>query len=123
VTIDPLTSDVLVAGTFRGKTYFAPGVSRYRLFSLGGDDAYVARYTSGGTLKEAAQFGNADDDAAPVLAAGGGSDTLYMAGALGGFDEVDFDPTVEGESILANFDDADTDGYLIKFLTDRVVVA
>jgi hypothetical protein len=122
VIVDPITNDVLVSGTFRGKTYFAPGVSRYRLYSLGGDDAYVARYTSAGDLKEAAQFGNADDDTASVLAAGGGTATLYMAGALSGFDEVDFDPSDEGESLLANFDDADNDGYLIKFLTDLVAV-
>jgi hypothetical protein len=111
---DPARGDVLVTGRFQGKTYFNPGLSAYRLYSAGADDAFLARYSDAGVFQEAAQFGNADNDGAAHLAVGTSS-SVFLAGSLSGSLPIDFDPGPLRHR-LANSNPGDTDGYFVKLL-------
>jgi hypothetical protein len=53
---------VVVAGLFRGTADFNPGGGAALLVSRGSSDAFVARYTSGGTFAGMAQGGGPEDD-------------------------------------------------------------
>ncbi|HEY7118256.1 MAG TPA: hypothetical protein VH475_16835 [Tepidisphaeraceae bacterium] len=114
LAVDPARGDLLVTGRFQGKTYFNPGFSAYRLYSAGGDDAFLARYSSAGVFQEAAQFGNADNDGAAHLAVGTTS-SVFLAGSLSGSLAIDFDPGPVRHR-LANSNPGDTDGYFVKLL-------
>jgi len=115
IAINPTNGDVLVTGRFEGKAYFNPNVSRYRLYSAGSSDVFLARFTAAaGLFQEAAQFGNADPDG-PAHLATGPANATYLAGSLTGAGLVDFNPN-EGAMRLRNSQPTDTDGYLVKLL-------
>lgn len=112
VALDPDTNDVVLTGTFTGKAYFNPGISRFRFYSLGGVDAFSARFDSALNFLDGSQFGGTADEAAPHLAAGGDG-SVFLAGPLSGSESLDADPDF-GTHMLANSNSADTDGYLIS---------
>jgi hypothetical protein len=69
VTTDA-AGNVYVSGLFRGTVDFDPSAGVYNLTSAGSSDAFVAKYTSNGTLLWAMAFGGVGDDAANAVAIG-----------------------------------------------------
>lgn len=110
VAVDVQTGEVAVTGTFTGKAYFNPFISRFRFYSLGGTDAFLSRFSKAGAFLDGSQFGGTAADAAPLVAAGGDA-TTYIAGVLAGTETIDLDPG-PGVRNVSNSNSADTDGYL-----------
>jgi hypothetical protein len=86
-----------VIGTFTGTCDFAPGKThQWLMTSRGGDDVFVARYSSTGRLVWARQLGGAGNDEAGGLAFSGvvdntAHDNVVITGAFTG--TADFNPT------------------------------
>lgn len=85
------TGKLVVAGTFQGNADFARNTAPLRLVSQGGDDAFLAAYSSAGILQWVKDIGGA---AAETVAQGGLSldlqDGVSLLGSFSG--AADFDP-------------------------------
>lgn len=95
--------NVYIAGTFRGTVDFDPSGSTANLISKGGNDVFVAKYTSLGVLVWAKSFGNAANDLVNDLAVDS-SGNVYATGCFSG--TVDFDPDA-GQTKLTSAGKAD----------------
>ena len=87
-----------VTGVYAGTADFDSGPGTYNLTSAGGDDVFVAKYTSAGALVWARGFGGTNADAATgVTVAGDGSvlTTGYFSGTA------DFDPGLGAYSLTS----------------------
>ncbi|MCU0963103.1 MAG: proprotein convertase P-domain-containing protein, partial [Pirellulaceae bacterium] len=99
--------NVLVTGRFSNTADFDPSAGTTALTSVGGTDAFVARYTSAGALDWVRPFGGAQGDAGLGLAvapAGNVVVTGYFSGT------VDFDP---GPGISPRFSAGDNDIFVV----------
>ncbi len=76
-----LEGNAYVAGVFRGTVDFDPGVGVHNLSSAGGSDAFVAKYSSNGTLIWVRAIGGEGDDAATSVSAGSG-DVVCLSGSF-----------------------------------------
>jgi hypothetical protein len=111
IAVDRVTGEIQATGTFTGKAYFNPFITRFRFYSLGGTDAFLARFTNGGAFIDASQFGGTSNDDAPLLTLVGDG-TVYLTGPLSGTQSIDLDPG-PGVHNLSNSNSADTDAYLV----------
>jgi hypothetical protein len=111
IAVDRVTGEIQATGTFTGKAYFNPFISRFRFYSLGGTDAFLARFSNNGTFIDASQFGGTSNDDAPLLTLVGDG-TVYLTGPLSGTQSIDLDPG-PGIHNLSNSNAADTDAYLV----------
>jgi hypothetical protein len=111
IAVDRVTGEIQATGTFTGKAYFNPFITRFRFYSLGGTDAFLARFTNGGAFIDASQFGGTSNDDAPLLTLVGDG-TVYLTGPLSGTQTIDLDPG-PGVHNLSNSNSADTDAYLV----------
>lgn len=68
--------DILVTGSFTGTVDFDQGAGTTLLTSRGGNDAFVARYTSDGSFKAVVQMGGLGDDAGSALTRTGSGDVI-----------------------------------------------
>ncbi len=76
---------VVVGGTFRGLADFGPGTSTSQLTAAGGADAFVASYSSAGTLRwTRALSGIADEDVQIGGLAADGSSGVAVSGSFAG---------------------------------------
>ena len=77
------TGNLYVGGSFSGSTDFDPGPGFQVLNSVGGDDGFVAKYSSTGALVWARRFGGTGSDAVNDLAVDAAG-TSYAAGVFSG---------------------------------------
>src|SRR5207248_6433805 len=89
VTADA-AGNLYVTGRFVGAVDLAPGSAVGVLTSLGGQDAFVAKYSSTGTLLWARSFGSAAGDDVGYDVKVDASGTVYATGTF--FGTADFDP-------------------------------
>ena len=111
IAVDRVSGEIQVTGTFTGKAYFNPFISRFRFYTLGGTDAFLARFSNNGVFIDASQFGGTSNDDAPLLTLVGDG-TVYVTGPLSGTQSIDLDPG-PGVHNLSNSNSADTDAYLV----------
>lgn len=112
MALDPVSGNVLVAGTFTDSANLNPTGSVFRVDGNGGVDAFLARYDRNGAFLTAASFGSSQDEDVPALAISAGH--LFVAGKLSR--EIDFEPG-PGERLLIAADDpfGHQAGYLVAY--------
>lgn len=81
--------NIYITGRFSGTVDFDPGAGTTNLVSAGGDDAFVAKYTSAGGLVWARQFGGTLNEQGLAIAVDSAGN-VYTTGEYSG--TVDFDP-------------------------------
>jgi hypothetical protein len=104
--------NIIVAGYFSLTVDFDPSEDQSTLSSQGGRDAFIAKYSEGGTLIWAKSIGALGFDGITALAVDGNDDILL---GLRFAEEVDADPN-DGEFILTP--QGATDAALVKLDTD-----
>lgn len=102
VTTDA-AGDIYVTGHFRGEADFDPGPGETVLRPVGGDDAFVAKYTPDGRLLWARRVGGRYADEAEAIGVDG-LGNVYVGGLFQ--DTVDFDPGVGEYPLTSQFLDA-----------------
>jgi hypothetical protein len=88
IAVDPL-GNVYTTGVFRFSVDFDPGAGVTSYTTLGGDDAFVAKYDTYGNFRWAKQIGGTSGDFGYGIATDA-SGNAYTTGTFGG--TVDFDP-------------------------------
>ena len=101
--------NLYVGGSFTGDTDFDPGPGFQVLTSIGGDDGFVAKYSSAGDLLWARRFGGTGGDAVNDVAVDAAGN-LYAAGFFAG--QAHALPH-SSTTIVANGSEAD--GFLVSF--------
>lgn len=104
------TGDLYLTGSFTGTTDFDPGTGTTPLTSVG-QDAYVVRLNSNGTLVWARQFGGSDADRGTAIAIGSNG-SLYAAGTFQG--SADFDP---GSATTTLTSAGSSDAFIVRLTT------
>ncbi len=97
------SGNIYAAGTFQGTVDFDPGPGTAMLTAGGGDDVFVTKFDSAGTLVWARMMGGSNDERALSVALDHDGN-VYTAGNFAG--TADFDPGV-GALNLTAFDAAD----------------
>lgn len=110
IAVDP-SGDVYVAGIFTGTMDFDPSPSVFSLSSSGGNDIYIAKYSSIGNFIWAIKIGGTSDEKALDIFAD--ATGVYIAGSFVG--TVDFDPTSGVSNIVSLGGGTDGDGYFAKY--------
>ncbi len=101
------SGNLYIAGGFEGASDFDPGPGSQFLTSVGGEDGFVARFTSAGTLTWARRFGGtALDQVADVAVDAAGN--VYAVGIFQG--QADLLPAAGGQ-VVSN--GAEPDGFLL----------
>lgn len=88
LAVDP-AGNTLVGGSFEGSADFDPGTGNTSLVSLGGADAFLAKYDATGTLLWVAQLGGTGAQRVTAVAADLAGN-VYVSGGFTG--STDFDP-------------------------------
>ncbi|HLF64747.1 MAG TPA: T9SS type A sorting domain-containing protein [Saprospiraceae bacterium] len=86
-------ANIYVTGTYGGRTDFDPDTAHYDLISVGGLDAFIAKYDSSGVLFWARGFGSTSDGDYPWALAGDPYGNVYSGGYIG--NNADLNPDVD----------------------------
>lgn len=94
-----------VTGTFRGIADFDPSVNTSSQISAGGDDIFIAKYDTNGNYYFSQRIGSLGDEFAVSIAVEKSAGAnVYITGYFAG--TVDFDPSGNTASMIANVTDA-----------------
>ena len=107
LAVDPAGS-LYLTGTFTGTVDFDPGTGINALTSLGGNDVFLAKYSSAGALVWVARIGGTGAERVTSLARDAAGN-LYLGGAFEG--STDFDPGAALQVLTSLGGD---DGYVVK---------
>jgi len=110
---------VHTAGSFEATADFDPGAGTFNLTSAGGDDIFVSKLDSAGSLRWACNMGGIDNDVARGIAvANYGQDTaVYTTGSFR--TTADFDP---GPGTFNLTSVGNTDAFLSKLWSNRTLI-
>lgn len=115
MTVDPV-GNVYLAGTFAGTVDFDPGAGVNPLTSLGGNDVFVAKYSSAGAFMWVARIGGTGAERVTGLVSDAAGN-LYLGGAFEG--SPDFDPGT-GSQVLTSL--GGEDGFVVKLSAAGVLI-
>jgi Secretion system C-terminal sorting domain/Beta-propeller repeat len=103
------SASVYATGVFRWTTDFNPGAGTANLTTMGGDDAFIAKYDSAGNFRWAKQIGGTSGDFGYAITTDA-SANVYTTGTFGG--TVDFDPSGSTTYTLTSV--AGSDAFISK---------